>query len=42
MKTKNNKNQPHPSESVIIQFGVAFIVVAGVALLSYVMQRFVP
>lgn len=38
MKTK----QPHPSDSVVIQLGVAFIVVAGVALLTYVMQRFLP
>ncbi len=32
----------HPSESVIIQFGVAFIVVAGFALLMYAVKYFLP
>ena len=32
----------HPSESVIIQIGVAVIVVAGFALLMYAMKYFLP
>ncbi len=32
----------HPSDSVVIQFGVAFIVVAGFALLMYAMKYFLP
>ncbi len=32
----------HPSDSVIIQFGVAFIVVAGFALLMYTVKYFLP
>ena len=32
----------HPSDSVIIQLGVAVTVVGGIALLAYTLQRFVP
>lgn len=32
----------HPSDSVIIQVGVAVIVVAGFALLMYAMKYFLP
>lgn len=36
------KQSVHPSDSVIIQIGVAVIVVAGFALLAYSLQRFLP
>lgn len=32
----------HPSESIIIQIGVAVVVVFGFALLMYAMQRYLP
>ena len=32
----------HPSDSVIIQMGVAVVVVGGIALLISSMQRFLP
>lgn len=36
------KKAVHPSDSVVIQFGVAFIVVSGFALLMYAMKYFLP
>ncbi len=41
-KHHHAKKAKHPSESVIIQFGVAFIVVAGFALLMYTVKYFLP
>lgn len=41
-KTARAKKPVHPSDSVIIQFGVAFIVVAGFALLMYAVKYFLP
>ena len=41
-KTARVKKQTNPSDSVIIQFGVAFIVVAGFALLAYCIKYFLP
>lgn len=41
-RSKKPKKTTHPSDSVIIQFGVAFIVVAGFALLMYTMKYFLP
>lgn len=41
-KTVRSKKSKHPSDSVIIQLGVAFIVVMGFALLMYVMKYFLP
>lgn len=41
-KTARAKKQVHPSDSVIIQIGVAFIVVAGFALLMYAVKYFLP
>ena len=42
MKLKLPKKPTHPSDSVYIQVGVAFTVVAGIALLIYAMQHFLP
>lgn len=45
MKTKWSAfttSSGHPSNSVIIQIGVAFIVVCGFALMAYSLQRFLP
>lgn len=46
MKTKKSvhakRKAVHPSDSIIIQIGVAFIVVAGFALLMYSMKYFLP
>ncbi|HLD25014.1 MAG TPA: hypothetical protein VJB96_03810 [Patescibacteria group bacterium] len=42
MKKSARSTRVHPSESVVIQFGVAFIVVAGFALLMYSMKYFLP
>lgn len=42
MKSKLPKKSKHPSESIFIQMGVAFTVVAGIALLVYAMQHFLP
>lgn len=46
MKSKKSvrakKRAVHPSDSVIIQIGVAVIVVAGFALLMYAMKYFLP
>lgn len=39
---RRTKKAAHPSDSVVIQFGVAFIVVAGFALLMYAMKYFLP
>lgn len=39
---KSAKKTQHPADSVIIQFGVAFIVVAGFALLAYAIKSFLP
>lgn len=36
------KKAVHPSDSVIIQIGVAAIVVAGFAILMYAMKYFLP
>ncbi|MEK7533300.1 MAG: hypothetical protein AAB542_02590 [Patescibacteria group bacterium] len=41
-KTARRRKTTHPSDSVIIQLGVAFIVVAGFALLMYVVKYFLP
>lgn len=41
-KSARAKKAAHPSESIIIQFGVAFIVVAGFALLMYAVKYFLP
>lgn len=41
-KAAHAKRAVHPSDSVIIQFGVAFIVVSGFALLAYSIPRFLP
>lgn len=41
-KTARAKKSTHPSDSTVIQFGVAFIVVAGFALLMYVMKYYLP
>lgn len=42
MKSKLSRKSVHPSDSVYIQVGVAFIVVAGFAILIYAMQHFLP
>jgi len=42
MKEKNSAKSKHPSESLIIQIGVAVIVVSGFAILAYSLQRFIP
>lgn len=47
MKSKSARSKPakktaHPSDSVVIQFGVAFVVVAGFALLAYAVKAFLP
>ena len=42
MKSAQSKKTKHPSDSVVIQFGVAFIVVAGFALLMYTVKYFLP
>ena len=39
--TKPTKKS-QPSDSVVIKFGVAFIVVAGFALLAYAVKAFLP
>lgn len=41
-RSKAAKKAAHPSDSVVIQFGVAFIVVAGFALLAYAVKAFLP
>lgn len=41
-KSARTKKAVHPSDSIIIQFGVAFIVVAGFALLMYAVKYFLP
>jgi len=41
-KTARGKKTTKPSDSVIIQIGVAFIVVAGFALLAYSIKYFLP
>lgn len=41
-KSARSKKAVHPSDSVIIQLGVAFIVVCGFALLAYSITRFLP
>jgi len=41
-RSKKTSKTTHPSESIIIQLGVAFIVVAGFALLMYTMKYFLP
>ncbi len=41
-KTAHVKKSVHPSDSVIIQVGVAVIVVSGFALLAYTITRFLP
>lgn len=41
-KAARGKKAVHPSESIIIQIGVAFIVVAGFALLTYAVKYFLP
>ncbi len=41
-KSARVKKSVHPSDSVIIQFGVAFIVVVGFALLMYAVKYFLP
>lgn len=42
MKAAHHKKSKHPNDSVVIQLGVAFIVVVGFALLIYSMQHFLP
>lgn len=39
-KPVHHKKAVHPSDSVIIQLGVAFIVVSGFALLTYSMIQY--
>jgi hypothetical protein len=39
---KPKKKVTSPNDSVIIQIGVAFVVVAGFALLAYSMKYFLP
>jgi|GEM_PF-1834975 len=41
-KSARTKKSTHPSESVVIQFGVAFIVVMGFAILMYAVKYFLP
>lgn len=41
-KAARKKKTVHPSESIVIQFGVAFIVVAGFALMMYAVKYFLP
>lgn len=41
-KTAQSKRSSYPSDSVVIQVGVAFIVVMGFAVLIYVMKYFLP
>lgn len=41
-KAARVKKTTHPNDSVIIQFGVAFIVVIGFALLAYSIKYFLP
>ena len=41
-KAARTKHAVHPNDSVIIQIGVAVVVVGGIALLAYTMQRFLP
>lgn len=41
-RAKKPSVKRHPSDSIIIQFGVAFIVVAGFALLMYATKYFLP
>ncbi len=41
-KSARVKKQVNPSDSIIIQFGVAFIVVVGFALLMYAVKYFLP
>lgn len=41
-KAARVKKVTHPNDSVIIQLGVAFIVVAGFALLAYSIKYFLP
>jgi len=41
-KSARRRKTVHPSESVIIQFGVAFIVVFGFALLAFTIKYFLP
>ncbi len=41
-KAARGKKTVHPNDSVIIQIGVAFIVVAGFALLAYSIKYFLP
>lgn len=41
-KAAHVKKSVHPSDSIIIQFGVAFIVVSGFALLAYTIPHFLP
>ncbi len=41
-KAARVKKATHPNDSVIIQFGVAFIVVLGFAILMYAVKYFLP
>jgi hypothetical protein len=41
-KSAHVRKPAHPSDSIIIQIGVAFIVVAGFALLMYAVKYFLP
>ncbi len=41
-RAKVAKKAKDPSDSVVIQFGVAFVVVAGFALLMYAVKYFLP
>lgn len=41
-KAARVKKTTHPNDSVIIQFGVAFIVVLGFAILMYAVKYFLP
>lgn len=41
-KTAQPKRSSYPGDSVVLQVGVAFIVVMGFALLMYVMKYFLP
>jgi hypothetical protein len=41
-KTKKSSSGYKAQESPIIQIGVAFIVVAGIALLAYSISKYLP
>jgi hypothetical protein len=42
MASARSRKKAHPSDSLVIQLGVAFIVVAGFTLLMYAVKHFLP